>query len=317
MLFGTTGCVATRKYTRNTVAPVEARVSANEKKTSDHASAINELENGLSRTDERAMDADRKARAAQESADAAARSANEAGTRADAARQLAENAGSRIGEVVENLDNYQLVTTENVLFPVNKYVLTKEAKDKLDQAVANVGNAKSYILEVQGFTDRTGSKTANLALSEQRADAVVRYLTTQHQIPLRKIHVLGQGVDPDQKGRSRTARREARRVEVKMFALNLGGPATAGNQASSMNNTGTSNTSGMNTSNSGTTYGGTRNRTDSTTNSNMNDRSNMNGAAGSNMNSRPNPNYTTPSNSGTTNTNNSTSGSSTTNPPQE
>src|SRR3954447_12292689 len=152
MVFGTTGC-ATKKYARQQVAPVEARVSANEKKTSDHASAINELENGLSKTDERAMDADRKARAAQESADAAGRSANEAGQRADNARQLAETAGNRIGEVVENLDNYQLVTTENVLFPVGKYVLTKEAKEKLDQAVGNVQSAKSYILEIQGFTD--------------------------------------------------------------------------------------------------------------------------------------------------------------------
>jgi outer membrane protein OmpA-like peptidoglycan-associated protein len=298
MLFGTTGCVATRKYTRQQVAPVEARVSVNEKKTSDHASAINELENGLSRTDERAMDAERKARAAQESADAAGRSANEAGQRADQARQLAETAGNRIGEVVENLDNYQLVTTENVLFPVGKWTLTKEAKDILDQSVANVQNSKNYILEVQGFTDTTGSKTANLALSEKRADAVVRYLTAQHQIPLRKIHVIGQGVDPDQKGRNRAARREARRVEVKMFALSLGGPNTAGNQASSMTNSGVSGShmdnSGVNNPTNGP--GGTRNRTDTNSGS---------------MNTRPNPNYTTP------NTNNSTSGASTTNPPEE
>jgi OOP family OmpA-OmpF porin len=300
MVFGTTGC-ATKKYARQQVAPVEARVSANEKKTSDHASAINELENGLSKTDERAMDADRKARAAQESADAAARSANEAGQRADNAKQLAETAGNRIGEVVENLDNYQLVTTENVLFPVGKSVLTKEAKEKLDQAVGNVQSAKSYILEIQGFTDTTGSKTANLSLSEKRADAVVRYLTMQHQIPLRKIHVLGQGVDPEQKGRNRAARREARRVEVKMFALNLGGPATAGSQASSMNNTGTtSSTSGV---------GGTRNRSGADANGTMN---NSTGTT-----SRPNPNFTTPSNSSTTNTNNSTSGAATTTPPQE
>ena len=57
--FGTTGC-ATKKYTRGVVAPVEARVSQNEKKTADHASAIGELENGLSRTDEKAMEAVRK-----------------------------------------------------------------------------------------------------------------------------------------------------------------------------------------------------------------------------------------------------------------
>jgi hypothetical protein len=63
IVFGTTGC-ATKKHVRQVVAPVEARVSANEKKTADHASAIGELENGVSRADERAMDAERKATAA-------------------------------------------------------------------------------------------------------------------------------------------------------------------------------------------------------------------------------------------------------------
>src|SRR5205807_8525681 len=83
--------------------------------------------------------------------------------------------------------------------------------------------------------------------------------------PLRKIHVLGQGVDPDQKDRSRAARKEARRVEVKMFALNLGGPARQGSQASNMNQGSTTDT---------------RNR--------VNDSGN---------NTKPNPNFSTPNSS--------------------
>src|SRR6266404_6383818 len=84
--FGTTGC-ATKKYTRGVVAPVEARVSVNEKKTADHASAIGELENGLSRTDEKAMDADRKAVAAGQEAAKANQAAAQANTAAGQAAQ--------------------------------------------------------------------------------------------------------------------------------------------------------------------------------------------------------------------------------------
>lgn len=295
MVLSTTGCVATRKYTRNQVAPVEARVTANEKKTSDHASAINELENGLSKTDERAMDADRKARAAQQSADAAQQSATQAGQRADAAnqaadaaRQLAANTGQRLGEVVDNLDNYQLVNTSNILFPVGVSTLNKAAKEQLDQAVSNIANSKNYVLELQGFTDRTGSKTANLALSERRADAVVRYLTAEKQIPLRRIHVLGQGIDPEQKGRNRAARRDARRVEMKVFALNLG-QGGAGSQASNM-------TPGT------TTDDATRSRSMNSTTPNS---------------SSFNSTQSTNNGSTTTTPNNSTGATTTTNPPQQ
>ncbi len=232
LLVGTTGC-ATKKYARQQVAPVEARVNGVEKKTADHASAINELENGLSKTDERAMEADRKAAAAGEAATRANDAATQAGSRADQARQLAENTGNRLNEVVENMDNYKLVTTEAVLFPVNRYVLSNDAKQTLDNAVNNLQNSKNYILEVQGFTDKTGSKESNVVLSQKRADSVVRYLTVEKKIPLRRIHILGVGADePVADNKTRAGRKQNRRVELKVFALDLGGPQRAGTAAS-------------------------------------------------------------------------------------
>lgn len=232
IVFGTTGC-ATKKYVRNTVGPVESRVAVNEKKTADHTSAIGELENNLSRTDERTTEADRKAVAAGQEAARANEAAKNAQTRADEARALAETTGNQLNDVVSNLDNFQLVTTEAILFPVNKATLTKEAKEQLDQAAAKLQSAGNYVLEVQGFTDKTGTKSANLALSQRRADSVVRYLTTQHNIPLRKINVLGIGADnPAADNKTRAGRKQNRRVEVKVFALNVRGPAQQGTQAS-------------------------------------------------------------------------------------
>jgi OOP family OmpA-OmpF porin len=240
-VFGATGC-ATKKHVRGVVAPVEARVAASEKKSADQAAAIGELEVGLSKADERAMDADRKAVAAGqeaakagEAAKAAQMRADNAQARADNAHQIGEQNRSRLGEVVENIDNYQLVTTESVLFPLNRANLTQEGKAQLDAAVANIKNAKNYQLEVQGFTDRTGSVSTNLALSQKRADAVVRYLTVEHQIPLRKISVLGIGEDaPLADNKTRAGRKQNRRVELKVYALDLNkGTERSGTQASS------------------------------------------------------------------------------------
>src|SRR5919106_4482894 len=101
MIVGT-GC-ATKKHVRQVVAPVEARVGAEEKKSADQASAIGELENNVSRVDERAMEADKKAaaagqaaQAAQSRADSAYSSAGQAQQTASTAQQMADQTRSRL-----------------------------------------------------------------------------------------------------------------------------------------------------------------------------------------------------------------------------
>jgi outer membrane protein OmpA-like peptidoglycan-associated protein len=232
VIFSTTGC-ATKKYVRQTVSPVENRVSGVEKTASSQAGQIGQLENGLSRTDERVTDVDRKAAAAGQEAAKANQAAQQAGQRADEATMMARNTANRLGEVVDNIDNYKMVTTESVLFPLNKSTLTQDAQAQLDQAVTQLGANKNFVLEVQGFTDATGSKNTNIALAQKRADEVVRYLTVNHNIPLRKIHVLGVGEEnfvADNK--TREGRKQNRRVEIKVFALDLGGTRAANDAAS-------------------------------------------------------------------------------------
>lgn len=233
-----TGC-ATKKHVAKVVAPVEARVGTVEKKTTDNASAIGELENNVSRVDERAVEADRKAAAAGQAANQAQQQATTAQGKADAAQgkadsayTLAESTRARIGEFSENIDNYKMVGTESILFGLNKHELTKEAKQQLDDSVQKIQGSKNYVLEIQGFTDKTGSAASNLALSQKRADSVVRYLTMQHSIPLRKISVLGLGEDdPNADNTTREGRKQARRVEIKVFSLDLGGTQSATNAA--------------------------------------------------------------------------------------
>jgi outer membrane protein OmpA-like peptidoglycan-associated protein len=195
----------------------------------EQQSAIGELGNSVSRADERAMDADRKAREAGEAAKTAHGRADTAFNRADTAHSLAESTRTRLTELSENIDNYKMVTAENVLFPLNKHQLTTDAQAQLDSAVAQLQGSKNFVLEIQGFTDATGTATHNLELSRKRADSVVRYLTVKHNVPLRKINVLGVGEDdPTADNKTREGRKMARRVEMRVFALDLGGQQAAG-----------------------------------------------------------------------------------------
>lgn len=224
----TTGC-ATKKHVAKVVAPIEGRVTDSEKKLAENQSAINELEGGVTRADERAMDADKKAVAAGQEASRANERAGQAGQRADEARSLAERGLSKIGDVensvnsvqntIQNLDTFKMVAEDSVLFRFGRSVLDQAAKDKLDQAVSQVQGMRAYVIEVHGFTDRVGNKDYNLELSRKRANEVVRYLTVNHNIPLRRIHVIGLGSEkPADEAKTRAANAANRRVEVKVYA---------------------------------------------------------------------------------------------------
>jgi hypothetical protein len=53
--------------------------------------------------------------------------------------------------------------------------------------VAKLANEKGYIVEVQGYS-RNGVQT-----SQAMADSVVRYLVTEHQVPVYRVYRTGLG----------------------------------------------------------------------------------------------------------------------------
>ncbi len=226
-----TGACATKKHVREAIAPVQTQVNDVQKKTGENTTAIGDLDRNVAKVDEKTMEADRKATAAGQAADRANTAANQAQQTATSATSLAQQSMAKAGSVeqaltsrINNLDNYKLQTTEKVYFRVNRSELSKDDKGKLDQAIQNIQNSKNYVIEVAGYTDRTGDKARNLELSRRRADAVVRYLTIDHNIPLRKIHDVGAGSDfPDADNKTRAARKENRRVDIKVYTLDEAG----------------------------------------------------------------------------------------------
>jgi outer membrane protein OmpA-like peptidoglycan-associated protein len=226
------GC-ATKKYVRETIAPVQTKVADIEKKDAVQDSAIADLGKGVSRADERAQGADSKAGDAAREAARANDQAALAGKQAGAAQSTAdkgvaqatqaERSVGTLGNRVENMDNFKLASTEAVLFGLGKSELSEEAEAQLDAFAAKAAPMKHYIVEVQGFTDSTGAPAANIELSRRRAAAVVRYLTLDKKIPLFRVNTIGYGkASPAADNKTRDGRKQNRRVEVKLFAPDLG-----------------------------------------------------------------------------------------------
>ncbi len=196
-------CLATRNFVRNHQAPLETRVGAVEQASNQNAQdikALSEKTQGV----QAAKAADERAVAANETAEKGLAAANQAHS------------------MINNLQNFQAAHHTAVTFAVDKSQLTKANKQALDGVAEAVGPLKLYLIQVVGHTDSTGTNAYNPRLSQRRADAVVRYLTQKHNIPVAVVHQIGYGEDvPVASNKTKEGRSENRRVEVTVLVPQL------------------------------------------------------------------------------------------------
>jgi outer membrane protein OmpA-like peptidoglycan-associated protein len=226
------GC-ATKKYVAKTIAPVEQRVTTAEAKNTEQdtklavqATQIEAVDRDLSRTKERLTDTDAKAVAAGNAARQANDAAMQANTKAQGAQSSADTANTTAqsslqGIVVlsRNVDGtlkYKMTKSGVVLFALGQKTLDKDAKAALDEFSSAAGGQDRFVIEVQGFTDKTGDVASNEVLSQGRAEAVARYLANEHSIPLHNITLLGSGVAAGEQ-KTRDERKQSRKVEVRLL----------------------------------------------------------------------------------------------------
>ncbi|HKV40435.1 MAG TPA: OmpA family protein [Blastocatellia bacterium] len=133
--------------------------------------------------------------------------------------QAAVDGVNQTNERISSLDDYQEKRTVTVNFRVGSAVLSPEAKTALDEVASQAKSEKGFVIEVRGFASSEGSVSLNNRLSEHRADAVVRYLAQEQEIPLRRIILpFGYGkAMPVADNTTREGRIQNRRVEVKIL----------------------------------------------------------------------------------------------------
>jgi outer membrane protein OmpA-like peptidoglycan-associated protein len=139
-----------------------------------------------------------------------------------AAMETAEGAirgVNQTNERISSLDDFTAQSSLNVNFKHRSAVLTPEAKEQLDQLASQANTAKGYMIEVAGYAYDYRNKETNRRLSQQRADAVVRYLAENHRIPLRRIITpFGYGESQQvAENTTRAGREQNRRVEVRVL----------------------------------------------------------------------------------------------------
>ena len=152
---------------------------------------------------------------------AVAAAANDAAGRAQASADRAQATANSASDRINAIDDYELLQTFTVHFRSGKADLSPEAKAEIDAAVARVQDdaLKGWVIEIVGYADSTGTTARNRSLSERRADAVINYLVTTHNLPLRRlVQPFGYGsLNPVADNATNDGRALNRRVEVKVL----------------------------------------------------------------------------------------------------
>jgi outer membrane protein OmpA-like peptidoglycan-associated protein len=189
LLLSLSGCLATRGWVQEQMAPVtgqvaevETRLDQTEAKTTSVTQRMTEIDAHLGRTT----------------------------TKADLALRNLEH--------LRLEQSFVLGIKEGVNFTPNSTSLTRAAQHAIDGFLQTLSGINDVIFLVAGHTDSRGSHDYNYALAQKRAASVARYLITQKGLdPLRvAVAAYGEGA-PLANNASSQGRLKNRRVEIQVY----------------------------------------------------------------------------------------------------
>jgi len=203
---------ASKGYVRRHTAPIRDRV--------------NELEELSATNSQSGKDVDARAQRgiqlASDKVNEADQHAADASNKSVLANQTASTVNSRLPRVetvVGGLDQYKAGTQTVIRFHAGQNVLSKDAKQALDEMAAHLKDQHGYVVEVHGYSSGRGQ--AGIASSRRMADSVVRYLVLNHEVPAYRVYVVGMGNAAGAGEDQPTAKHTDNRVEVSVMKNSL------------------------------------------------------------------------------------------------
>jgi len=213
---------ARKKWVRKQLDPLKDRLTELDEVNAKNARDIQDV-------DTRAQAGIQKAQA---SADAANQAATAAGQQAQQANSTATTASNHVNQLngtVNGLDQYKQVNTIDIPFRGGQPALSKDAKSQLDDLAASLAGRQGYILEISAHSPAAGS--TGIQNSERLAESVKRYLVTEHQIPVYRMHAVALGNAVDQANATddngKPARVRTSSVSIRLMENSLAAQETA------------------------------------------------------------------------------------------
>ncbi len=129
-------------------------------------------------------------------------------------RQQLEATGVRVERIG---DTIKLIMPGNITFDTSSSSLKSSFTDVLNSVVAVVKEYDKTLLQINGYTDSTGSFEYNQNLSEQRAESVARFFLNSG-VAASRVRTAGMGPrDPIASNDTAAGRAQNRRVELSLI----------------------------------------------------------------------------------------------------
>ena len=207
-----------RTETQSAKSDAEMARTETQSAKSDADMARTETQSAKSDADMARIDAElakNAANAANNEAAIAKGETNAALDAADAAMRKNESLMRQLADLqAKSTERGIQMTLGDVLFSTGQADLKAGSAAKLDQLVKALASAPDRHILIEGFTDNVGSDTANMTLSQNRANTVSKYLSS-HGVPAARISAAGKGEALPVAGNENAAGRQLnRRVEV-------------------------------------------------------------------------------------------------------
>jgi len=178
---------ASKGYVQRQTAPIRDRVNELEAISANHSNTSKEIDvrtqQGLQLASKKTDEADQHTLAASSKSQTAQQGASAVNTRLP-----------RAETVVGNIDQYKAGAQTVLHFRPGQTVLSKDAKQALDEMSTTLKDQRGYIIELHSFS--SGHGQAAIAASRRMADSVVRYLVLNHEIPAYRIYAVPMGNAP-------------------------------------------------------------------------------------------------------------------------
>jgi OmpA-OmpF porin, OOP family len=181
------------------VGKVGERVVAVEGRLGEESQRVTRVEGQLGETNQRLGGVETKV--------------GEAQAKADSAFNRADEVDNRLSRLWTNRHKRQLVETVHVQFAFDKADLTDGAQTALLAISKELKTNPALTVDLEGYTDPTGTRDYNVGLSQRRVEAVRRYLIEQGaEMP--RVNSVGMGPLAGAKGEEVA---KQRRVTVKLM----------------------------------------------------------------------------------------------------
>ena len=109
----------------------------------------------------------------------------------------------------------KLEILDKIYFETDKTDIKPESAPAIDEIAKFLKQDAKAIVYVVGHTDNVGGYEQNMGLSQRRAEAVVKELTTKHGIPATRLKAAGSGpLAPMAPNETEEGRAKNRRVEL-------------------------------------------------------------------------------------------------------